>query len=66
MVLKHIDTTYVYGGYVWNKRLKHWYRPLFVLGYAAWVCVWYVTFVWLGFNVISPPPAENGYPFWNF
>lgn len=48
MVLKHIDTTYVYGGYVWNKRLKHWYRPLFVLGYAAWVCVWYAHMYVLG------------------
>nr|DAK10866.1 MAG TPA: hypothetical protein [Caudoviricetes sp.] len=45
MVLKHIDVTWVYGCYVWNKRLKHWYRPLFVLGYAAWIYLWYVTFV---------------------
>lgn len=63
MVLKHIDDTWVYSGYVWNKRLKHWYRPLFILGYAAWVCTLVCILVVLGLSLYNRPPVENGYPF---
>lgn len=63
MVLKHIDDTWVYGGYVWNKSIWHWYRPLFVLGYAAWVCTLYSHMVVLGLSLYNRPQLIMVLPF---
>lgn len=63
MVLKHIDDTWVYGGYVWNKSVYHQYRPLFVLGYAAWVCLGYVHMVVLGLTQYNRPQLIMVIPF---
>jgi len=59
MVLKHIDTTYVYCGYVWNKSVYHCCCMVYGYGmqlwYVHWFVFWFVICVaWVYYDITAP------------
>lgn len=58
---------------LWVLCMEQKYVPLLLRGVWLWYVFWFVVVtgfrnksMQLGFVVISPPPVDNGYPFWNF
>lgn len=63
MVLKHIDTTYVYCGYVWNKSVYHCCCVVYGLLYAAMVCTLVCHMCSLGLSLYNRPQLRMVLPF---